>query len=117
MSRYTKELPSGRILSFGLDKASGGYFWQEFLSEAEIAEREDEDEDLIVEEDGLCLTALIDDLKNYGYIPPIDALVNDFFSEENPTALQIHVGKMFNKDISSMLLEVMNDVVSWTKRN
>jgi len=117
MSRYNKDLASGRLLSYGLDKPTGGYFFQEFLTDEEFEETGG-DSDIVTERDGLSLTSLITDLMNgYAYVPPIDMLVSDFFSEENPTPLQFHVGQMFDKDIKSMLLEVMNDVVSWSQRN
>jgi hypothetical protein len=87
---------------FGLDKPTGGYFWQEFTSD---------DEEVVAEKDGLSLTSLLADLKNkFDIEPNIQVLIDEFSSEKYPTILQINVGTMFNKDVVSMLKEVESDV-------
>ena len=89
---------------YGLDKPTGGFFWQEFTSD---------DEEVVAERDGLSLTTLLADLKNkFSIEPNIQMLIDEFTNERYPTILQINVGKMFNKDIPSMLEEVENDVTS-----
>jgi hypothetical protein len=87
---------------FGLDKPTGGYFWQEFTLD---------DEEVVAEKDGLSLTALLADLKNnFSIEPNTQMLIDDFLSDRYPTILQMHIGEMFNKDIAGMLEEVENDV-------
>ena len=104
MSQYNfinKKIDSISKISYGLSKSTGGYFWQEFTPEEEI----------IIEKDGLSLTTLIADLEaKFDINVNIQMLIDDFLSERYPTILQMNIGKMFNKDISSMLEEVENDV-------
>jgi hypothetical protein len=87
---------------YGLDKATGGYFWQEYTLD---------DEETITEKDGLSLTTLVIDLMNmFNFRVHKRMLIDDFASEKYPTILQINVGKMFNKNIVGMLEEVESDV-------
>jgi len=113
MSRYNKVLENGRMLTYGLDKATGGFFWQVFFTGDEIEKFEDDfDSEVFAEKDGLSLTAVIADTESLGSkLDNLSDLCDDWFSEPYPTGLQIHVGKMFNRDIRSMLAEVGFDVI------
>ena len=111
MSQYDRKLENGRILRYGLSKATGGFFWQIFFTNEEIEEFES-DSEIFSERDGLSLTGLIADSDSFGNMfDSVRELINDWFSEPYPTGLQINVGKMFNKDIRSMLAEVGFDVI------
>ena len=113
MSRYNRVLPNGRMFNYGLDKATGGFFWQVFFTDEEIESFDDGfDSEVYAERDGLSLSALIADADSFNItLRNLSELFNDWFSEPYPTSLQIHVGKMFNKDVSSMLSEVGFDVL------
>jgi len=115
MSRYNRILENGRMLTYGLDKSTGGFFWQVFFTADEMEKFGDGyDSEVYAEKDGLSLTALIADTDRLGNrFDNINELFDDWFSEPYPTGLQIHVGKMFNKDIQSMLEEVGFDVIKW----
>lgn len=105
----------GREVVYGLDKATGGYFWQEYLRVDEITP--ENSEELYREAEGLSLTALMAVLENR-FNADIDYhdLITDFHHSPHPTQLQINVGKAFGKDIISMLHEVEMDVVGWMMR-
>jgi hypothetical protein len=101
MSQHYFINTNGNEVMYGLSKSAGGYFWQEFTPEEEV----------ITEKDSLSLTTLIADLESkFGINVNIQMLIDDFINERYPTILQINVGKMFNKDIVSMLKEVESDV-------
>jgi len=113
MSRHNRILENGRMLTYGLDKATGGFFWQVFFTGEEIDSFEDGfDSEVYAEKDGLSLTALIGDIESFNNkVDNLRDLIDDWYSEPYPTGLQIHIGAMFNKDIESMLAEVGYDVI------
>jgi len=115
MSRYNRYLDNGRMLAYGLDKATGGFFWQVFFTADELEKMTDGYEsEVYAEKDGLSLTALLADIEQFNEkVDNIIELFDDWYKEPYPTGLQIHVGKMFNKDIQSMLVEVGFDVIKW----
>ena len=104
MSQYGFDNKAGNEVMYGLDKPTGGYFWQEV---------DKKDKELLCYAQGLSLTELLDYLDiNYNGLIPLTDLINDFLIEENPSPLQINVGKMFGKDISHKLEHVKEDVDS-----
>jgi len=104
MSRYTTILFPNTKLAYGLNKPTGGFYWQEI----------DIDDNIVSERDALSLTSLINDLNNYNINPNIKILINDFLANDpEPTIVQLNIGRIFNRNIKSMLLEVMSDVISW----
>ena len=87
-------------IMYGLDKPTGGYYWQKF----------DDEDNVLSEADGLTLTELLDYLEDKETAIPLTELIKDFLEEDEPTPLQINVGKMFGKDIVRSLESVKEDV-------
>jgi len=114
MSRYSfRNKNDDGMISYGVDLATGGYFWQYFLD----ADKEKDDE-VSEERDGLSLTSLVEDLKSKFDVDDksiIRELIHDFYHSPYPTQLQINVGEMFNRDVVGMLEEVKMDVISWSQ--
>jgi len=101
MSQYGFTNRASNEVMYGLDKPTGGYFWQEL----------DEKGELICHSQGLSLTDLLDYLDtNYDGLIPLAGLIKDFLDEADPTPLQINVGKMFGTDIMRKLEHVKEDV-------
>jgi hypothetical protein len=101
MSQYGFKNKNDNKILYGLDKPTGGYFWQEI----------DAANNLLNAEQGLGLTDLITYLKtNFDGIIPFTNLMKDFLREDDPTPLQIFVGFQFGKDIKKMLEHVKEDV-------
>jgi hypothetical protein len=89
-------------LWYGIDKPTGGFFWQELTpSNEECAGR-----------DRLTLTQLLADLLEYKHVGVSpDILVQDFFDAEAPSRLQIDNGTRFGYDILDMLDDVKLDII------
>jgi hypothetical protein len=94
-------------LYYGFDAPSGGYFWDIL----------DKNEEWECGRDGLTLTALRSDLKEYVFIDiSPDILVKEFIKvmsneELAPTSLQIENAKMFGVDILDLLNTVRGDII------
>ena len=101
MSQYGFTNRASNEVMYGLDKPTGGYFYQEL----------DDKGELLAYESGLSLTELLDYLDaNYDGAIPLAGLIKDFLEEDDPTPLQINVGKMFGTDIMHRLEHVKEDV-------
>jgi len=101
MSRHVVYRGDNTLLAYGIDLPTGGFFWQ-------ITGNDDE---LLDDGDGLTLTELTSSLAKFSIDIPIKELIDEFMNAEKPTPLQINVGKMFNKDIISMLSNVGLDLM------
>ena len=91
-------------ISYGLDKPTGGYYWQEFCL--------NDSDELSDEKDGITLTELVSAM-NKKFNIPIDTekLAMDYVIAEQPSPLQISIGKMFNRDIEFTLKVVADDLM------
>lgn len=94
MSRYTVKKPDGRVIHYGLDKPTGGFFWQEL----------DSDDDEIAGKDGMTFS----DLKIA--VPEVKDIRSDWDVEKQPTPQQINVGLMFGTNIVKLLLKCKDDL-------
>jgi hypothetical protein len=101
MSIYKFYNEVGRLVHFGLDKPTGGYFFNEFLNDSEIKSENDE---LASTGQSLTFTELEKELgERFSYVIYPDVLynlVNDFVHVQNPTHLQMNVGKIFGHDLA-----------------
>ena len=111
MSIYKFYNEVGRLVHFGLDKPTGGYFFNEFLNDSEI---KGENEELASSGQALTLTELEKELAGrFSYVVHSDILydlVNDFVHAQNPTPLQMNVGRMFGHDLEEELNRVLLDL-------
>jgi hypothetical protein len=101
MSQYGYTNKFGNQVIYGLDKPTGGYFWQEIDAMGKIWDAKQ----------GLGLTDLLTYLRaNYDGIIPFTDLMKDFLREDEPTPLQIFNAEQFGNDIVKMLENVKEDV-------
>jgi hypothetical protein len=103
MSRYTLWRGDRTVVAYGFDAPTGGYFWQHYNDVEELDSR-----------DGLTLTQLEHALvKRLGVTlteERYEKLLGDFYTEDEPTPLQVNVGLMLGKNIIRMLRHVKKDV-------
>lgn len=113
MSEYmVKDEKTGREIIYGLDKSTGGYFWQEYYSIDELGELDEYLSEIVEDKEGLSLTLLIDDMKKlFGMDIPVDKLVEDFFQEPVIYIRQNPPESLYFRDIPSMLKEIEMDVI------
>jgi hypothetical protein len=103
MSRIRHLLDNGNVFVYGLDKPTGGFFWQELDAR---------EEDELAANDGLTLSQLQNVLDRKFIVSyNLAVLVQDFYRAEKPSHLQVNVGKMFGKDIHGMLQEAERDII------
>lgn len=114
MSSYTFVNKEGREVRYGLDKPTGGYFYNEFYSDQEI-----EYDELLPESkqfsEALTLTELEKVLvSQYEFILSdgiLERLCMDWINDPPPTDLQHNVNTMFGKNLHQMLLRVHKDIL------
>jgi hypothetical protein len=99
MSRHIVYKGDGNLLTYGFDAPTGGYFWQLINSEKEEIDGAQ----------GLLLSQLAGTL-GASFIQ-VEDLIRDFRRAEEPTPLQINVGKMFGRDVGKMLELVELDLM------
>jgi hypothetical protein len=93
---------NAKTLMYGFDAPTGGFFWNLINNS---------NEELSGAEDGLTLTQLKDSMMgNFSIEISSNEMIEDFTKAEPPSVLQINVGKMFGKDIISMLNKVGEDI-------
>jgi hypothetical protein len=79
---------------YGFDAPTGGYYITIFGEEDEV----------LLEEDGLILSKLVFKLKQNGILNyNIDKMIDDFYKADPPSPLQIFVMKSFGKDVKDLL--------------
>jgi len=103
MSQYGFKNKDENRVMYGLDKPTGGFFWQETDAKGNI----------LCNAYGILLTDLLSYLKNnYNGIIHVSDLVRDFFEEKEPTLQQILTAKQFGfeNDIRKKLEDVRRDV-------
>ena len=108
MSQHYTKTESGREVLYGLDEPTGGFFFTEFFLDEEIDI--ENDYDVASSKDGLTLTELVKELNNLNVEYFVELLLNDYKHFQNPSPLQIHVGKMFGRDVLAMLERVHQDM-------
>lgn len=107
MSQHYFTTNEGRKVLYGLDKATGGFFFIEFWKDEEIV-----DDEVKESLDGLTLTDLNAALfmRYGGAILDTKTLVQDWTKDQDPSPMQYQVNKMFGKDLTAMLSKVQADL-------
>src|ERR1035437_2804949 len=110
MSQHYFTTSEDRKVLYGLDKATGGYFFTEFLKDEEII-----DDEVKESQDGLVLSELkrifVEKYKKYFTGFEIKILLDEWETSDNPTPMQFQVNKMFGKDLIAMLWNVQEDLI------
>lgn len=113
MSAYTFTNKEGREVRYGLDKPTGGYFYNEFYTDEEI-ESSDFNDEVKSFSEALTFTELEKVLTTqYGFYMSDSItlkLVTDWIHEPWPTPLQYNINNMFGKNLETMLLRVQEDL-------
>jgi hypothetical protein len=102
MSQYRFVKKNGNSLLTGLDKPTGGFFWNELDSE----------EKLVASKSNLSCSELLDDLVAVHNISEDleYRLLMDWNNDPNPTQFQKNTSKMFGVDLEGSLHRVHIDV-------
>ena len=113
MSSYQFTNKEGREVRYGLDKPTGGYFYNEFYTDAEVDESGFNDEVKSFSE-ALTFTELEKILESqYGFFMSAretTKLVSDWTNDTWPTPMQYNINNMFGKNLNTMLLRVQHDL-------
>ena len=109
MSQHYFKTKKNRQVLYGFDAPTGGFFYTEFLREDELEELDAPDE-TNSHKDGMTLTDFLSEVKKFEIEIPVNVLLRDFFQATPPTPLQVKIGRMFGKDILSMLDDVVKDI-------
>ncbi len=118
MSSYKFINPEGREVRYGLDKPTGGYFYNEFYSDQEI-----EYDELLPEckqfSEGLTLTELEKTLFSQFEFVLTDGILErlclDWIDAPWPTPLQVNINSMFGQPLEEKLLRVQRDLQELAK--
>lgn len=113
MSSYSFTNKEGREVRYGLDKPTGGYFYNEFYTDDEI-----ECDEFLPEtkqfSEALTLSELEKALMsqfNFAFTDGIlEKLSLDWVESPWPNSLQHSVNSMFGKNLQSMLIRVQEDL-------
>lgn len=112
MTQNKHILDNGRLVLYGFDAPTGGFFWTEFHTDDEY---EASGEEVCRMSDGLTLTELLRDLEREFFSTSLELkakLVHQYTEDGTyPTPLQIKVGGMFGRDIIAMLEVVDADIM------
>lgn len=113
MSSYNFKNKEGREVRYGLDKPTGGYFYNEFYTDQEL-----EYDELLpdVKQFSECLTftelekTLTSQYEFFMSNKEANKLFSDWNDDPWPTPLQYNVNKMFGKNLQENLLRVQEDL-------
>lgn len=119
MSSYLFINKQGREVRYGLDKPTGGYFYNEFYTD-----KEHEQDELLPEckqfSESLTLTELEKALlSQYEFVfsdEILEKLCMDWIHDPVPTKFQHEINKMFGKDLDKMLIRSWQDILDISKQ-
>lgn len=99
-----------REVRWGLDLPTGGFFYNEFYTEAEMAERKEYDT-LASSGQGLTLSELLRALMlNFSFNANLEEIAYDLKTANPPTQLQHNVSKMFGVNLMDKLVLLDEDL-------
>lgn len=110
MSQNKHFCENNREVLYGFDAPTGGFFWTEFYTEDEYKLTGQEAMRAV---NGLTLTELLRDLEREFFTPSLNMkkkLIHQYTQAPRPTPLQIKIGKMFGKNIITLLKAVDADM-------
>lgn len=112
MSLHKFVSDEGRMIHYGLDLPSGGFFWLEFFTQQEMMDSQNEDE-VKSRNEHLTLTEFKKELKEkFNFELDTRQCFDDISHAPEPTALQFLINKRFGYNLQAMLDNFATDLVT-----